>query len=36
MDVILVSYFLNTSYYSPLDKQIDELLSLIDANIDKK
>lgn len=35
LDAILVSYFLNTSYYSPLDKQIDELLSLIDANIDK-
>ena len=33
MDFILTSHFLNVTYYNPLDKQIDAILELIEANI---
>lgn len=36
MDFNIVSYFLNVSYYRPLDDRIDQILGLIDANITEK
>lgn len=36
IDFLVVSYFLDRTYYQPLSKQIDELIVLIDKNIVKE